>query len=225
MNVQRFQAQTLRDALAKARKTFGDGTLILANRQVGDGFEVVATAEEALGSAAASAMAAQASVPASARTLSRTTAPSVSSAALSAAGSAPMQASTSPLPRSVHEDTERLAMSTLSFQEYVRERMMSKRMAAPQREPEWPQREPAQDFGAAMLPPAPARERAPQVQAERPQTSVGQSPSPPCKSFLSLVGYPRAPPRVYQRSVCEDALAPTQLFLREVLEYTPFQTA
>ncbi|NBS48133.1 MAG: flagellar biosynthesis protein FlhF [Betaproteobacteria bacterium] len=88
-----------------------------------------------------------------------------------------MQASTSPLPRSVHEDTERLAMSTLSFQEYVRERMMSKRMAAPQREPEWPQRESAQDFGAAMLPPAPARERAPQVQAQ-PAAPIAHEPQP-----------------------------------------------
>lgn len=178
MNVQRFQAPTLRDALAKARKTFGDGTLILANRQIGDGFEVVATAEEALGQAAASALASP-STPAAAtpsRTQSRTPAPPVSSAALSAAGHAAMPAPNSHLPRSVHEDTERLAMSTLSFQEYVRERMMSKRMAAPQREPEWPQREPAQDFGAAMLPPAPARDRAPQLQPQAHAVPLAHEP-------------------------------------------------
>ena len=50
MNIKRFYAATAREALAKARMTFGDGTLILSNRPTADGVEVVATAEESLSS-------------------------------------------------------------------------------------------------------------------------------------------------------------------------------
>jgi flagellar biosynthesis protein FlhF len=48
MNIKRFYAPTAREALAKARMVFGDGTLILSNRQTPDGVEVMATAEETL---------------------------------------------------------------------------------------------------------------------------------------------------------------------------------
>ena len=50
MNIQRFTAPTSREALAKARLAFGDGTLILSNRPTENGVEVVATAEDALAS-------------------------------------------------------------------------------------------------------------------------------------------------------------------------------
>ena len=42
MNIQRFTAPTAREALAKARLAFGDGTLILSNRQTPQGVEVMA---------------------------------------------------------------------------------------------------------------------------------------------------------------------------------------
>ena len=48
MNIQRFTAPTAREALAKARMTFGDGTLILSNRPTSVGIEVVATGEDTL---------------------------------------------------------------------------------------------------------------------------------------------------------------------------------
>ena len=48
MNIKRFYAPTAREALAKARMVFGDGTLILSNRQTSGGVEVMATAEETL---------------------------------------------------------------------------------------------------------------------------------------------------------------------------------
>ncbi len=50
MNIQRFTAPTSREALAKARLAFGEGTLILSNRQTDSGVEVVATAEDTLAS-------------------------------------------------------------------------------------------------------------------------------------------------------------------------------
>lgn len=111
MNIQRFTAPTAREALAKARMAFGDGTLILSNRPTANGVEVVATAEEALS---------QLEQP---RTL-----------ADRAQAQAPVLrkqgASTPSTQALVEEDTTRMAMSTLSFQDYVRERMLRRRHEA-----------------------------------------------------------------------------------------------
>lgn len=116
MNIKRFTAPTSREALAKARMAFGEGTLILSNRPTANGVEVVATAEDTLsdldsGSAASGTQALL--TPASQR------------AARTAPG-APAPAARNP----VEEDTEQLAMSTLSFQDYVRERMLRRRHEA-----------------------------------------------------------------------------------------------
>jgi flagellar biosynthesis protein FlhF len=108
MNIQRFHAATSREALAKARAIFGDGTLILSNRPTPTGVEVVATAEDALSA-----------LDKVAESLGRT-AQSLPTAVSSAATQAMAQ-----IP--VQEDTEQLAMSTLSFQDYVRERMLRRR--------------------------------------------------------------------------------------------------
>ena len=48
MNIQRFTGATSREALAKARMAFGEGTLILSNRQTALGVEVMATTEDSL---------------------------------------------------------------------------------------------------------------------------------------------------------------------------------
>ena len=50
MNIKRFTAPTSREALAKARMAFGEGTLILSNRPTANGVEVMATAEDTLSS-------------------------------------------------------------------------------------------------------------------------------------------------------------------------------
>ena len=104
MNIKRFTAATSREALAKARMAFGDGTLILSNRTTPDGVEVVATAEDSLS------------------TLDRAAelAPSPTPRQVAATTRAMAQTP-------VAEDTEQLAMSTLSFQDYVRERMLRRR--------------------------------------------------------------------------------------------------
>lgn len=108
MNIQRFTAATSREALAKARLAFGDGTLILSNRPTENGVEVVATAEDSL---AALDQAHEKSVQ-------------------KRVASAPV-ATTPPsyqeVASKVEDDAAQLAMSTLSFQDYVRERMMRKR--------------------------------------------------------------------------------------------------
>ena len=109
MNIQRFTAPTSREAMAKARNTFGDSAVILSTRSTPDGFEVMAAAEESLANLATSAPP-TGRAPQAIRT--RPAAPASSSDAAA---------------DSVEADTEALAMSTLSFQEYVRERMLRKR--------------------------------------------------------------------------------------------------
>ncbi|MBW8315612.1 MAG: flagellar biosynthesis protein FlhF, partial [Hydrogenophaga sp.] len=125
MNIQRFTAPTSREAMAKARNAFGDSAVILSSRSTGDGFEVMAAAEESL-----APMAPQTPQTGRGERLQPiVTRPSAGRAA-------------QPLPTgsdSVEEDTEALSMSTLSFQEYVRERMLRKRRAALSGEPVAPQ--------------------------------------------------------------------------------------
>lgn len=111
MNIQRFTAATSREALAKARMAFGDGTLILSNRTTEHGVEVVATAEDTLASLDRAPAASAKATPASQR---------------------PVPGTYQDAASKVEEDAEQLAMSTLSFQDYVRERMLRRRHEAEQ---------------------------------------------------------------------------------------------
>lgn len=115
MNIQRFTAPTSREAMAKARNAFGDSAVILSTRSTAEGFEVMAAAEESLASLADNASPAPIATRAAAPT----------SAAV--ARTRLLATQTQAKPESVEGDTEALAMSTLSFQEYVRERMLRKR--------------------------------------------------------------------------------------------------
>ncbi|MDO8905503.1 flagellar biosynthesis protein FlhF [Hydrogenophaga sp.] len=117
MNIQRFTAPTSREAMAKARHALGDSAVILSTRNTDHGFEVMAAAEESLGTLAASAQAEQPQ---------RATARPRATLSERAAQSAPQAAPSD----SVENDTEALSMSTLSFQDYVRERMLRKRREA-----------------------------------------------------------------------------------------------
>ena len=122
MNVQRFVAPTSREAMAKARSVFGDSAVILSSRSTGGGFEVVATAEENLDQ-----LATQRPTP---RTQAVAEAPA-STGRRSLQERAELQRPVlGNSQSSVEQDTETLAMSTLSFQDYVRERMLRKRREA-----------------------------------------------------------------------------------------------
>ncbi|MDA7415245.1 flagellar biosynthesis protein FlhF [Xenophilus arseniciresistens] len=174
MNIQRFQAPTAREALALARLAFGDGALILANRQLPSGdVEVTATSEEALGQLESHGASAPAPAP-------RAAAPRPS---------APVAAMPAPAAEStVGADTEQLAMSTLSFQDYVRERM-ARRQQAEQEQVAPPLRAapvlPPQPAAAPALPVAPATARV----AEMPW-----QPEPPAQvAQLEQVAPPAAP--------------------------------
>jgi flagellar biosynthesis protein FlhF len=111
MNIQRFTAPTSREALAKARLTFGDGTLILSNRPTATGVEVMATAEDTL----------------AALDHSESFANRTKDQAALRRPSAPISTETRDL---VEDDATKLTMSTLSFQDYVRERMLRRRHEA-----------------------------------------------------------------------------------------------
>lgn len=128
MNIQRFTAATSREALSKARMAFGDSTLILSNRPTENGVEVVATAEETL-----------AALDHSTPGLSQSKGQNPSSSALSGQRETVSQ---------VEDDANQLAMSTLSFQDYVRERMMRRRQETPT-EPSAPKQ--AKEAAAAPL--------------------------------------------------------------------------
>lgn len=117
MNIQKFTAPTAREALAKARMTFGDGTLILSNRPTDAGVEVVATGEDTLEELDRDAMVRLGKHQPSTQTAPRPLAPT-----------APRLTAN---PNSqVMDDATQLAMSTLSFQDYVRERMLRRRHEA-----------------------------------------------------------------------------------------------
>ena len=128
MNIQRFIAPTSREALDKARAVFGENTLILSNRPTPNGVEVMATAENALDNGKKTSAGLMAAI--QAREAEETRAPKQ-------APKAPMKMEAllkqvKPMVKadphqSVAEDTEQLAMSTLSFQDYVRERMLRRR--------------------------------------------------------------------------------------------------
>lgn len=102
MSVQKFTAQTNREALAKAKLAFGERTLILSSRPIEGGVEVTAAEEELV--------------------------PGTRGIRIEEA-IRPIQGNSVRVQESVSvaKDTEALAMSTLSFQQYVRERLLRKR--------------------------------------------------------------------------------------------------
>ena len=112
MNIQRFTAPNSREALAKARLAFGDETLILSNRSTASGVEVLATAENTLAPSDRSE---------SFAIRVRDQAPALAKDA---------ELETLDLRAQVEDDAAQLAMSTLSFQDYVRERMLRRRAEA-----------------------------------------------------------------------------------------------
>ena len=99
MNVKRFTARTPREALALVRQAFGDDAVVLSTRPSPEGVEVLAMAPESLSQ-------------------------------IEQVRSTRRRAAAAPAPvTEVQQDVEQLSMSTLSFQDYVRERMLKRRRA------------------------------------------------------------------------------------------------
>ena len=102
MNVKRFTARTSREALRQVREALGVDAVVLSTKPSGSGVEVLAMAPEAM--------------------------QEVRQMAALPAGEARSELTLETT--SVAEDVERMQMSTLSFQDYVRNRMLKKRRAA-----------------------------------------------------------------------------------------------
>jgi flagellar biosynthesis protein FlhF len=120
MNVRRFTARSSRDALVLVRQALGDDAVVLSTKPCADGVEVLAMAPEGMQQIermAAPAAAAPQGAPASPKSFAARTGARVEPVMAAAAGG-------------VDDDVNQLAMSTLSFQDYVRERMLRRRQAA-----------------------------------------------------------------------------------------------
>ena len=108
MNVKRFSARTSRDALVLVRQALGDDAVVLSTKPSGDGVEVLAMAPEGM------------------QQIERMSAPA------QPGERKPQTPRVEPRLETTTgvEDAQRLGMSTLSFQDYVRERMLKRRQAA-----------------------------------------------------------------------------------------------
>ena len=122
MNLKRFVARNSRDALNLVRQALGDEAVVLSTRPCSEGVEILAMAGDSVGEFERVV----APAPAAPRSLSERAA-----AQLSADDPKPGYQQAQAALERTHpaQDAERLAMSTLSFQDYVRERMLRRRKA------------------------------------------------------------------------------------------------
>ena len=155
MNVKRFVARTSRDALNLVRQALGDEAVVLSTKPCNEGVEILAMAGDSVGE------------------LERVLAPQPGPRSLSERAAAQLMQE-DPAPgyqqaqaalEQTHpgQDAERLAMSTLSFQDYVRERMLRRRKA---------------ELAGEPVPPLPAPSRKPASGAGAPQTRRADSRRP-----------------------------------------------
>jgi flagellar biosynthesis protein FlhF len=132
MNVKRFTARTSRDAMALVRQALGEDAVVLSTKPCGEGVEVVAMAPESMAQIERMAItAAPATVPAPRSTAAK---PGPGRPGVARTQSARADAVATAATESVDDDIERLSMSTLSFQDYVRDRMLKRRQVALQAE-------------------------------------------------------------------------------------------
>ena len=160
MNLKRFTGRTSREALGLVRQAFGKDAVVMSTRPCPEGVEVLAMAPESLPQLEKLGAAAPLAAPASGR--GATTRPAPASLGLVATDGP------------VERDVEQLAMSTLSFQDYVRERMLKRRRSELDGQAAAPEQslETAVPVPAAAQP-APRRERP----AEAPQPLPAAPPS------------------------------------------------
>jgi flagellar biosynthesis protein FlhF len=149
MNLKRFTARTSRDALAMVKATFGDDAIVMSTKPCAEGVEVLAMAPESLhqlerlGSQATRVVQEQPPKPAPRSFFQRaagavgvtTAAPAMPAPPATPRTAQPVMARQEPAwSGAVENDVEQLQMSTLSFQDYVRDRMLKRRDAERQAE-------------------------------------------------------------------------------------------
>ena len=130
MNVKRFTARTSREALALVRQAFGDDAVVMSTRPCAEGVEVLAMAPESVQQLERIGMPAEAPRMQPNVVQPRVMAQSVQQPApAQPALRAPGRQEPSFDANPVEQDVEQLQMSTLSFQDYVRQRMLKRREA------------------------------------------------------------------------------------------------
>ena len=121
MNVRRFTARTSREALRQVREALGEDAVVLSTKPAGAGVEVLAMAPEGMRQV---------------EEMASTTLPSVrhpergEGSLRGDEGLRSAQDDGRIEPTTVEDDVSRLSMSTLSFQDYVRTRMLKRRKAS-----------------------------------------------------------------------------------------------
>jgi len=139
MNVKRFTGRNSREAMQNVKAALGDEAIVLSTKPAAEGgIEILAmgadgiAAVETMSRPAVSRREAQRDPQGQAQREPRQ-AESDDGAVVASSGRSVSQAvseSVSQLAHNVQEDVKQLAMSTLSFQDYVRERMLKRRQAA-----------------------------------------------------------------------------------------------
>ena len=208
MNLKRFTARTSREALALVKAAFGDDAVVMSTRPCEDGVEVLAMAPESVEQLERVGMTAE---PAGTRMALRTsTSTSTGSASVRekapppkarAAARAPLRNGERTEPTmdpAVEDDVEQLQMSTLSFQDYVRDRMLKRRSA---------ERESA---AIAEAPPAPLPPVVAPIEAARARHAARRE-VPVLRDEVSLPAAPRSAAPVALRDGGEQIEVMTEL--------------
>lgn len=141
MNVKRFTAPSTREAMALVRQAFGDDAVVLSNKPCPEGVEVLAMAPEGMSqiervAASAPRVAAPRRAAPAAPAPEARAASGLKNRLAGAARQEPGFGRNGTRQENVTEDVQALAMSTLSFQDYVRERMLKRRAAELQGQPD-----------------------------------------------------------------------------------------
>ncbi len=208
MNLKRFVAKSSREALNQVRLEFGDDAVIISNKSVPGGVEVLA-----MPSADVDAISPQAAAPAAkpaARSAGQRTAAAASKPVSPPVAAARAKGPT-PLSPQVEEDLAQLEMSTLSFQDYVRQRLMNKR-AQSQEQQTVPQ------ATAPVARPAivPQRMAAPSLTAGSPGAPVPQAGA--TMPSLTMPGTPAAEPMLAGELRAMRSLIQEQLSLMTLMD-------
>ena len=126
MNLKRFTARTSREAMALVKAAFGEDAVVMSTKPCAEGVEILAMAPESVNQIERVGATAEAA-PRQTQNLARPRATAPAAPAVQR----------QPAPRvepsldhgDVADDVEQLQMSTLSFQDYVRQRMLKRRDA------------------------------------------------------------------------------------------------
>ncbi|MBV8034985.1 flagellar biosynthesis protein FlhF [Roseateles sp.] len=215
MNVRKFTARTSREALALVKQAFGPDAVVLSNKNVPEGVEVLAMAPEGMGQ-----------IEQMAATAPRMVAPQPAQPSARASFSErTLRQEPSFVAPEVAGDVQQLAMSTLNFQDYVRERVLRRRQAEMSGQPD-PVRQVAPP--PVQAPAAPSldavrlqRERraaeamaalAPRRAAAQPEPRVARPVPPVLRDEIRIppAGASRAVPRLSELSAAEPLPLPGQ---------------